>query len=83
MHNLVKSATVFYDLYIENCDPLLAPEALRDYILNETNIEVKHCEELQTKRRFSKSKERDALLLPDVWPGGLICRNFFKPFYKW
>ena len=68
----------------------MTPEALRDYILNETNIEVKHCEVLQTKRSFSKSfkittssKKKDALLLPDVWHEGLICRKFFKPFYNW
>ena len=85
--NLIKSASIYYDLYIGNCHTSLTIDNLKEYSKIETSIDVKDIEELQTKRKFSKSfkitttsHERDTLLMHDVWPEGIICRKFFRPY---
>ena len=81
----LKSATKIYDLYIGNCDTNITSEILSKYIYDETNVKVLNCIELQTKYETYNSfkvslnvKDREKLLLNDVWPEGIVCRKFYN-----
>ena len=81
----LKPAPRTYDVYIGNCDISIDENTLRDYIINDLNLNVGSISELNSKSQSTKSFKvnasidvRDKLLNSDLWPVGLVCRKFFN-----
>ena len=85
----LRGAVQVADIYLGNCNLEVTPESIVDYIRNEMNIEVQNCEPLESRNRNCKSFkialktiDRPKLLVPEVWPEGIVCRKFFNPRRK-
>ena len=77
------------DLYIGNCDNVVTPDSISEYILDEMNIRIVKCEPLVSRNVNSKSfkvtmniTDRLKLISAEVWPEGIICRKFYSPRNK-
>ena len=85
----LRGAVQVADMYLGNCNLEVTPESIIEYICNEMNIEVQSCELLESRNRNCrsfkitlKSIDRPKLLVPEVWPEGIVCRKFFNPRRK-
>ena len=77
------------DIYLGNCNLDVTAESIIGYIRDEMNIEVQKCESLESRNKNCKSFkiclktiDRPKLLVPEVWPEGIVCRKFFNPRKK-
>ena len=82
---IVKGASRSADIYLGNCDLDVTEDAISQYINEEINVKVIKCELLSSKNVNCKSfkitmnvNEREKLLLPEVWPEGIVCRKFYS-----
>ena len=78
------------DIYLGNLDLDVTEDEIINYIREETDISVNKCEHLVSKnpncRAFKISvciEKRPALLSPEIWPEGVICRKFYNPRNKY
>ena len=85
----LRGAVQVADIYLGNCTLEVTPESIVDYIRSEMNIEVQNCQPLDSRNRHCKSFkislksiDRPKLLVPEVWPEGIVCRKFFNPRRK-
>ena len=83
--NVFKGITRSVDLYIGRCDPSVSVEAIRQYILNESNIEVSNCICLASDEAVAKSfkvtvspDERDKLMNVALWPENIVVRKYYN-----
>ena len=86
---LIKGAVRSADLYIGNCDLDVSEESLTKYIEEEVGVNAINCSILVSKNVRCKSfkvelsiKDRQKVLVPEIWPEGIIVRKFYNPRNK-
>ena len=86
----IKSARNMGDIYLGNLDLDVTENEIIYYIKEETDISVDKCEHLVSKNPNCKVfkisvciESRTALLSPEIWPHGVICRKFYNPRSKY
>ena len=88
-NRVLKSARKVVDLYLGNLDLDVTENEIIEYIKEETNISVDNFVSLNSKNPNCKAfkisvslESRMKLLLPEIWPEGVICRKFYNPRNK-
>ena len=88
-NRVLKSARKVVDLYLGNLDLDVTENEIIEYVKEETNISVDNCVSLNSKNPNCKAfkisvslESRMKLLLPEIWPEGVICRKFYNPRNK-
>ena len=86
----IKSARNMGDIYLGNLDLDVTETEIINYIKEETDINVNKCEHLVSKNPNCKAfkisvciESSTALLSPEIWPEGVICRKFYNPRSKY
>ena len=86
----IKSARNMVDIYLGNLDLDVTEDEIINYIKDETGITVYKCMNLMSKNPNCKAfkisvgtESRIALLSPEIWPEGVICRKFYNPRNKY
>ena len=85
----LRGAVQVADIYLGNCNLDVTPELIVEYVRNEMNIVVENCQPLESRNKNCKSfkislrsYDRPKVLVPEVWPEGIVCRKFFNPRKK-
>ena len=86
---IMKSARRVGDLYLGNLDLNVTENEIIEYIKEETDISIDSCIPLSSRNPNCKAfkisvsfESRLKLLLPEIWPEGVICRKFYNPRNK-
>ena len=81
----IKGASRSADIYLGNCDLAVTEDDISQYIDEEINVQILRCELLSSRNENCKSfkvtmnlNDREKLLLPEVWPEGILCRKFYS-----
>ncbi|CAF2033058.1 unnamed protein product [Rotaria magnacalcarata] len=88
-NNNFKSAKRCFDLFIGQCELSVSSDDIVNYLKDEHSIEIIEIEKLTTRNTSVNCFkinlaliDRDKLLSEDLWPEGIVCKNFYNRIKK-